>query len=167
MKLAPYRDEREGGFHPHPFDKLRTGFNLPPSRGKRSVVFMVMHGGEGGIRTREAGCPAYALSRRAHSSTLAPLQILEDTTMPREGIGHKVCRDLEFSVNRKDGGCRWDVQKDLVGEMKNNCMGLDGGEGGIRTRDTRKRIPLFESGAFVHSATSPGRRSLTLTFHYI
>ena len=30
-----------------------------------------------------------------------------------------------------------------------------GGEGGIRTHDTCKGIPLFESGAFNHSATSP------------
>ena len=32
------------------------------------------------------------------------------------------------------------------------------GEGGIRTHDTRKGIPLFESGAFNHSATSPRAR---------
>jgi hypothetical protein len=31
-----------------------------------------------------------------------------------------------------------------------------GGEGGIRTLDTENRIPDFESGAFDHSATSPG-----------
>ena len=31
-----------------------------------------------------------------------------------------------------------------------------GGEGGIRTRDTRTGIPVFETGAFNHSATSPG-----------
>ena len=30
-----------------------------------------------------------------------------------------------------------------------------GGEIGIRTLDTRKRIPDFESGAFDHSAISP------------
>jgi hypothetical protein len=30
-----------------------------------------------------------------------------------------------------------------------------GGEGGIRTLDTREGIPDFESGAFDHSATSP------------
>ncbi len=31
-----------------------------------------------------------------------------------------------------------------------------GGEGGIRTHDpVIRRIPLFESGAFSHSATSP------------
>lgn len=33
---------------------------------------------------------------------------------------------------------------------------VSGGEGGIRTHDTPKRIPDFESGAFDHSATSPG-----------
>ena len=31
----------------------------------------------------------------------------------------------------------------------------NGGEGGIRTHDTPKGIPDFESGAFDHSATSP------------
>ena len=32
---------------------------------------------------------------------------------------------------------------------------LSGGEGGIRTRDTLADIPVFETGAFNHSATSP------------
>ncbi len=33
---------------------------------------------------------------------------------------------------------------------------MNGGEGGIRTHDPAvNRIPLFESGAFSHSATSP------------
>ena len=35
---------------------------------------------------------------------------------------------------------------------------MPGGERGIRTPDTVARIPDFESGAFNHSATSPGRR---------
>ena len=30
-----------------------------------------------------------------------------------------------------------------------------GGESGIRTRDTLADIPVFETGAFNHSATSP------------
>ena len=33
-------------------------------------------------------------------------------------------------------------------------MGL-GGEGGIRTHDTLARIPVFETGPFNHSGTSP------------
>ncbi len=33
---------------------------------------------------------------------------------------------------------------------------LAGGEGGIRTHDTLARIPVFETGTFNHSATSPG-----------
>jgi hypothetical protein len=32
---------------------------------------------------------------------------------------------------------------------------LFGGEGGIRTHDTLARIPVFETGTFNHSATSP------------
>ena len=43
-------------------------------RGWIPAMVRVMSGGEGGIRTREAGHPAYALSRRAYSSTLAPLR---------------------------------------------------------------------------------------------
>ena len=36
---------------------------------------------------------------------------------------------------------------------KRTCV--NGGEGGIRTRDTPEGIPVFETGAFNHSATSP------------
>jgi hypothetical protein len=43
--------------------------------------------------------------------------------------------------------------------LKSNHMKFRGGEGGIRTHDPAfNRIPLFESGAFSHSATSPGFR---------
>src|SRR5438477_12253177 len=38
-------------------------------------------------------------------------------------------------------------------------MGL-GGEGGIRTHDTLSRIPVFETGTFNRSVTSPGGRIL-------
>src|SRR5262245_4060816 len=35
-------------------------------------------------------------------------------------------------------------------------LGVDnGGEGGIRTHDTLARIPVFETGLFNHSSTSP------------
>ena len=34
-----------------------------------------------------------------------------------------------------------------------------GGEGGIRTHGPGERTPLFENGAFVHSATSPQNRA--------
>ena len=37
-------------------------------------------------------------------------------------------------------------------------MRKTGGEGGIRTLDTFDSIPVFETGAFVRSATSPQRR---------
>src|SRR5258706_15819751 len=37
---------------------------------------------------------------------------------------------------------------------------LTGGEGGIRTHDTLARIPVFETGTFNHSATSPEKRIL-------
>src|SRR3546814_15476320 len=38
----------------------------------------------------------------------------------------------------------------------------NGGEGGIRTLDTVARMPLFECGAFDHSATSPSKGCQTL-----
>ena len=36
--------------------------------------------------------------------------------------------------------------------------GVGGGGGGIRTHGTLSRTPVFKTGAFDHSATSPGRR---------
>ena len=43
--------------------------------------------------------------------------------------------------------------------VKFDKVKFPGGEGGIRTHDPAfNRIPLFESGAFSHSATSPGFR---------
>src|SRR5437870_9772865 len=36
-----------------------------------------------------------------------------------------------------------------------NLPAAHGGEGGIRTPDTRKGITVFETAAFSHSATSP------------
>ena len=73
-------------------------------------------GGEGGIRTREAGCPAYALSRRAHSSTLAPLRIVEAmdeedpvSALKYEGMGilvstgeSRVCGNVRFGTRMLD-----------------------------------------------------------------
>ena len=44
---------------------------------------------------------------------------------------------------RLNGGL-WEVVEDCTG-----------GESGIRTRDTLTDIPVFETGAFNHSATSP------------
>jgi hypothetical protein len=41
--------------------------------------------------------------------------------------------------------------------------GLDGGEGGIRTRDTLASMPHFECGAFNRSATSPKSSDLALS----
>ena len=40
------------------------------------------------------------------------------------------------------------------------CVGVSGGGGGIRTLGTRKRTTDFESAAFDHSATPPGKHSL-------
>ena len=41
---------------------------------------------------------------------------------------------------------------------KTKCLGsiyMNGGEGGIRTHGTLARSPVFKTGAFDHSATSP------------
>ncbi len=37
-------------------------------------------------------------------------------------------------------------------------LDIRGGEGGIRTHDTLARIPVFETGPFNHSGTSPEER---------
>ena len=39
---------------------------------------------------------------------------------------------------------------------------INGEEGGIRTRDMRMHIPVFETGAFSHSATSPDPSTITI-----
>lgn len=48
-------------------------------------------------------------------------------------------------------GCLWMTAHDKEYGPDSVC----GGEGGIRTRDTLADIPVFETGAFNHSATSP------------
>ena len=63
-------------------------------------------------------------------------------------------------------GKEWPVQDERnKGNGKNNGGAgqgrrprlplFSGGESGIRTRDTLADIPVFETGAFNHSATSP------------
>ena len=37
---------------------------------------------------------------------------------------------------------------------------VDGGEGGIRTHEGRKPLPVFKTGAFNRSATSPLQKAL-------
>ena len=44
-----------------------------------------------------------------------------------------------------------------LSEVQKPNYHMYGGEGGIRTLDTRKGMPHFECGAFDHSATSPQR----------
>src|SRR5437879_7584320 len=48
------------------------------------------------------------------------------------------------------------ILRDVLGPLG---MGL-GGEGGIRTHDTLSRIPVFETGTFNRSVTSPVGRIL-------
>ncbi len=43
-------------------------------------------------------------------------------------------------------------------------LNTSGGEGGIRTLETLASLPLFESGAFDHSATSPIVR---IPYHFL
>ena len=43
---------------------------------------------------------------------------------------------------------------------------ISGGEGGIRTLDTVSRMPVFKTGAFNHSATSPDLIILSHLIHY-
>src|SRR5450631_2210234 len=63
-----------------------------------------------------------------------------------------VLTGLEWQTRRLRGAPR----------TRGNCphmsrfRGMYNGEGGIRTPDTFARIPVFETGAFNRSATSPG-----------
>ena len=43
----------------------------------------------------------------------------------------------------------------------------NGGEGGIRTHGTLARSPVFKTGAFDHSATSPIKMYVTFIYKYI
>ena len=109
-----------------------------------------MSGGEGGIRTRETSHPAYALSRRAYSSTLAPLR------GRKEADPHvRASNSMQLWRFLCQPAYRPRMETNPVCGLLKSVAVSSGGEGGIRTRDTRKRIPLFESGAFNHSATSP------------
>src|SRR5665213_355554 len=46
------------------------------------------------------------------------------------------------------------------GNLKSNC-----GEGGIRTLEELSPLPVFETGSFDHSDTSPSAYRTTLPFH--
>ena len=57
--------------------------------------------------------------------------------------------------------CGFDCGSD-ENSVENRCKSrLSGGEGGIRTLDTLARIPVFETGLFNHSSTSPERHLLS------
>ena len=48
----------------------------------------------------------------------------------------------------------------LIRSQLTTCLASGGGEGGIRTHDTLARIPVFETGTFNRSVTSPAARIL-------
>ncbi len=43
----------------------------------------------------------------------------------------------------------------VLGQQGRGWFGICGGGGGIRTHETLARLPVFKTGAFNHSATSP------------
>ncbi len=43
---------------------------------------------------------------------------------------------------------------------------MNGGEGGVRTHDTVARMPVFKTGAFDHSATSPHKKTTAIPNSY-
>ena len=63
--------------------------------------------------------------------------------------GHQRMRRVSDSYNHSEGVAR--AGTDVSGTDNQRT----GGEGGIRTPDTVSRIPVFKTGAFNHSATSP------------
>ena len=84
----------------------------------------LLRGGEGGIRTRGSGSPEHALSRRARSTTPAPL--LRNQAGDAQG---RTCRRCEsFRLAERAG---------------------------FEPAIPEPGIPVFETGAFNHSATSP------------
>ena len=48
-----------------------------------------------------------------------------------------------------------EIQSDMPDACSEKLLLKNGGEGGIRTPDGLAPIPVFETGAFNHSATSP------------
>ena len=66
----------------------------------------------------------------------------------------RTCGRVKTSTRTSQEGNR--LLRDVLGLAE---TGL-GGEGGIRTHDTLARIPVFETGTFNRSVTSPGGRIL-------
>ena len=64
-------------------------------------------------------------------------------------MGHRLPRDNSI-VSHGHGGRRSDTGFGIDASSR-----VVGGEGGIRTHDTLARIPVFETGPFNHSGTSP------------
>ena len=63
------------------------------------------------------------------------------------------CSPAQFGINDR---CGRDRERSWCGWVR----GIGNGEGGIRTPDDPEAIPVFETGAFNHSATSPAADSL-------
>ena len=74
----------------------------------------------------------------------------------REDIGGKDEEEEESDTGSQYGATTDDCGVYFfVAFHIHTCSITDGGESGIRTRDTQMRIPVFETGAFSRSAISP------------
>ncbi len=106
-------------------------------RSGNAAIGRPIDGGERGIRTLGAACDSTHDFQSCTFSQLGHLSV----GVPNNKIGRQSDKSGQSGLNHSAG---------LLQNRKN------GGEGGIRTHDPGfARIPLFESGALSHSATSP------------
>ena len=78
----------------------------------------------------------------------------------REGFEPSVPLLTAHTISSRAPSASSDISPKILGQVSVFLMLFYGGEGGIRTHDPAfGRIPLFESGAFSRSATSPSRSS--------
>ena len=98
------------------------------------VELRAQENGEAGIRTQEPPFGSYAISNRVLSAAQTPLHCKRRTESCANG--------------KKNGVVASKSPHDNAGAKKN-------GEGEIRTLEGLTALPVFETSAFNHSATSP------------
>jgi hypothetical protein len=87
------------------------------------------------------------------SSLSTPSRALpeHDIRMSDAMVGNRICRKA-VTTQRQKGGIRVSAIKPY---STRNTLFLFGGEGEIRTHEGREALPVFKTGAFNRSATSP------------
>jgi hypothetical protein len=73
----------------------------------------------------------------------------------------RLINQMRFDYNRRSGRAKAKFQHVAPDQAKGSCskksclLCMGGGEGGIRTLEGLATFPVFETGTFNHSATSP------------